>query len=305
MRKDIRENELINFFEVESDSIDDVLDIFVRVNSGGTVLSKTDLLFSTIVSYWDKGREEIDTLLSTINKIGDHYFFTNDYIMRTCLYVMDLPISLRVETFGKDCVNKIATEWSSIKEAIKDTVNLLNELGFNSENILSDNAVLPVIYYRYKYGTEAFKDDNDSKVRFEIRKYLVISQINHIYGQSTNTTLTTIRTELKKHSEKFKLSFLQNLSFSGERNLRYSAEDIEEWFDEFEKGAFTFMLLSLLYSNFKYGQKGFHQDHMHPYSSFEKGLDKITLPNGLNLDDDSAVAVQHVSQGGKHGFYQG
>ena len=43
-------DEIINYFEVEADSIDSVLDIFVRVNSGGTVLSKSDLLFSTIVS---------------------------------------------------------------------------------------------------------------------------------------------------------------------------------------------------------------------------------------------------------------
>ena len=41
-------DEIINYFEVEKDSIDSVLDIFVRVNSGGTVLSKSDLLFSTI-----------------------------------------------------------------------------------------------------------------------------------------------------------------------------------------------------------------------------------------------------------------
>lgn len=61
-------DEIINYFEVEKDSIDSVLDIFVRVNSGGTVLSKSDLLFSTIVSHWDKARDEIDKLLSEINK---------------------------------------------------------------------------------------------------------------------------------------------------------------------------------------------------------------------------------------------
>ena len=63
-------DEIINYFEVETDSIDSVLDIFVRVNSGGTVLSKSDLLFSTIVSHWDKARDEIDKLLSEINKIA-------------------------------------------------------------------------------------------------------------------------------------------------------------------------------------------------------------------------------------------
>ena len=40
--------EIINYFEVVKDELEDVLKIFVRVNSAGTQLSKTDLLFSTI-----------------------------------------------------------------------------------------------------------------------------------------------------------------------------------------------------------------------------------------------------------------
>lgn len=288
----IKCQELINYFEIETETIDDVLDIFVRVNSGGTVLSKTDLLFSTIVSYWDKGRDEIDTLLSTINKIGDHYSFSNDFIMRTCLYVLDMTISLKVETFGKNNVNIIKNNWKTIKEAIKDTVNLLNELGFSSENIVADNAIVPIIYYRYKYGSDAFKG---AEVMLEIRKFLVIAQIKHIFGQSTSATLTTIRAELKKHTEKFKLSFLQDLKFVGDSNLKYTEDDIIEWFDCYEKNAFTFMLLSLLYPNLKYGQKGFHQDHMHPYSGFEKKdvLNSLTLPNDEVMSTEKIDLWRH------------
>ena len=88
-------NRIINYFEVEKDSIDSVLDIFVRVNSGGTVLSKSDLLFSTIVSHWDKARDEIDKLLSEINKKGEGFKFSNDFIMRTCLYLLDMSVALK------------------------------------------------------------------------------------------------------------------------------------------------------------------------------------------------------------------
>lgn len=296
----IKTNEIINYFEVSSDSIDDVLDIFVRVNSGGTVLSKTDLLFSTIVSYWDKGREEIDSLLATINKIGDHYCFTNDFIMRTCLYVMDLPITLKVESFGRDSVTKIRNAWADIKAAIKDTVNVLNELGFNAENIVADNAVVPLIYYRYKYGQDAFKNDFEAKTKkvifdekMELRKYMVIAQIRHIFGQSTSSTLTSIRKELGNCSKKFRLKQLQGLTFTGERSLTYDADDIENWFDTYEKNAYTFMLLSLLYPDLKYSQKGFHQDHMHPYSGFEKDaeLQALTLPAGKGPMDFSKMAA--------------
>ena len=48
------------------------------------------------------------------------------------------------------------------------------------------------------------------------------------------------------------------------------------------------MLLSLLYPNLKYSQKGFHQDHMHPYTGFEEDKIKdLVLPNGSVIDDDT------------------
>ena len=284
----IKAEKLINYFEVESDDIDDVLDIFVRINSGGTTLSKTDLLFSTIVSYWDEGREKIDDLIDTINKIGDHYKFTSDFIMRICLYVMDLPVSLKVENFKGDNVRKIKDSWDQISKAIRDTVELLNELGFSNDNIVSANSIIPIVYYRYKYGDKAFQNDVE---KMEIRKYMVISQIRHIFGQSTNTTLSSIRKELMKHDDKFRLSHLQKLTFTGDLSLTFDEDDIDNWFDTFEKDSYTFMLLSLLYPNLKYSQNGFHQDHLHPYSAFENkdDLKALKLPAGRGIMDSDKI----------------
>ena len=57
-------------------------------------------------------------------------------------------------------------------------------------------------------------------------------------------------------------------------------------FDTYEIGAYTFMLLSLLYPNLKYSQKGFHQDHMHPYAGFEESkIASLKLPDGSVIDD--------------------
>ena len=182
---------IINYYEIVDDSIDSVLDIFVRVNSGGTVLSKSDLLFSTIVSYWDKARDEIDKLLSEINKKGEGFKFCNDFIMRTCLYLLDMSVALKVETFKKDSILKIKENWDSIRKAINDTVDLLNEFGFNSENMISYVAVSPMVYYRYKGG------NFDSSSKAELRKYIVIAQVRQIFGAASNSALTSIREALK------------------------------------------------------------------------------------------------------------
>lgn len=276
-------NQIINFFEVEADSIDSVLDIFVRVNSGGTVLSKSDLLFSTIVSHWDKARDEIDKLLSDINKTGEGYKFSNDFIMRTCLYVLEMSVTLKVETFKKDRVLKIKENWESISGAIKSTVNLLNDFGFNSENIISYVAISPIVYYIYHGG----KLDDES--RAELRKYIVIAQVKQIFGTASNAALTNIREALKvAPKDSFSMDNLKNVRFTGERSLRYTAEEIDMMFDTYEIGAYTFMILSLLYPNLKYSQKGFHQDHMHPHTSFEEEKIKdLTLASGDKIDDET------------------
>lgn len=276
-------DEIINYFEVEKDSIDSVLDIFVRVNSGGTVLSKSDLLFSTIVSHWDKARGEIDKLLAEINKKGEGFKFSNDFIMRTCLYLLDMSVSLKVETFKEDSVLKIKDNWTAIREAIKDTVDLLNEFGFNAENMISYVAVSPMVYYRYKGG----KFDPDSKA--ELRKYIVIAQVKQIFGAASNSALASIREALRTapvHS--FSMENLKAVRFTGDRSLRCTAEEIDSMFDTYEIGAYTFMLLSLLYPNLKYSQKGFHQDHMHPYTGFEESKIKgLVLPDGTVIDDET------------------
>ena len=274
-------DEIINYFEVQTDSIDSVLDIFVRVNSGGTVLSKSDLLFSTIVSHWDKARDEIDKLLAEINKIGEGYKFSNNFIMRTCLYVLDMSVTLKVETFKKESVLKIKNNWENIRKTIKDTVDLLNEFGFNSENIISYVAVSPMVYYRFKGG------NFDAESKSELRKYIVISQVRQVFGAATNSALTSIREALKAApTDSFKMGNLLKVRFTGERTLRYTSEEIDAMFDTYEIGAYTFMLLSLLYPNLKYSQKGFHQDHMHPYAGFEESkIANLKLPDGSIIDD--------------------
>ena len=256
--------------------MDDVLDIFVRVNSGGTVLSKTDLLFSTIVAYWQDARDQIDDFLSSINKIGDHYEFDSDFIMRTCLYVLDMPIVMKVESFKQDNIELIKSRWTDIKSAVKDTIKLLNELGFSSENIVSNNAILPIIYYRFKTSSDAF---SSSELKNSIRKYFVVGQAKKVFGNHSNQTLDILRNTLRD-AKVFNYEQIKDIKLADERTLACTRENIDEWINDFKKGPYTFLLLSLLYPDLKYSQEKFEQDHMHPYSGFLYSNLKKIIPYG-------------------------
>lgn len=209
----------------------------------------------------------------------------------TCLYLMKLSTTLTVPMFKKDSVLQMRDDWENIKDAIKFTVELLVEFGFNSENITSTMAIVPIIYYKYHGGVF----DNETKP--ELRRFFIIVQLKGIFRSSTNTTLNTIRKELDKRTGKFKLSWLQGsgIRFSGDRTLLFTESDIEDLLDTHEKGNYTFMRLSLLYPHFKYGQKGFHQDHLHPFASFEtKRLKGLIFADGSTLTDEKIQEWQHL-----------
>src|SRR6185295_18455011 len=55
----------INYYEEETQNLERVLNIFIRLNSGGTVLSYSDLLLSIAVAQWKKidARKEIHKLV--------------------------------------------------------------------------------------------------------------------------------------------------------------------------------------------------------------------------------------------------
>lgn len=279
----------VHYLELEQDTFDDVLDIFVRLNSGGTVLSKSDLLFSTIVSHWDAAREKMDALLRDINK-DNAFRFSIDFIMRTCLYLTGSSINLKVEAFGRKSVEQIRDEWDGIEKAIRKTVDLLKEFGFCAENIRSYAAVIPMVYHFFCNG----KCDEANKV--SLRKYFILAQVNQVFGASTNTALESIRKvqmEQKGTLCQFDLAALQKVTFGGEKKLSCSEERLDGYFEN-ENMTCNFMLLSLLYPNLKLDQVKFHVDHMHPYSAFEgKQLNTFQHSDGSFYTQEEKERLRH------------
>ncbi|MFZ4986970.1 MAG: GmrSD restriction endonuclease domain-containing protein, partial [Blastocatellia bacterium] len=62
-------------------TLDVVVDIFNRVNSGGTKLSKGDLALAKICSDWEDGRDEMKRQLARWSKVG--YEFNLDWLLRS------------------------------------------------------------------------------------------------------------------------------------------------------------------------------------------------------------------------------
>ena len=256
----------LSFYEIDEADYDDVLNIFVRVNSSGTPLSKTDLLFSTVVSSWPGGREEIENLVNTMNGKGDKFSFNTDFIMRACLMLTESPINLKIESFKKANVLKISECWEKIKEAMINTVSFLTKTGFSDDSITSYNALLPISYYLFR-GGELSKDNLEA-----FKRYFIIAQLKSVFGVASNSVISETRKALQKiksfKKEPFSVDLFNDITLTGGINFVITKDIIDKCF-EYDKGSYTFMLLTLLYPEVKLDAAIFHQDHVHPHAGFE------------------------------------
>jgi hypothetical protein len=293
----IQKDELINYFEVAKDDLEDILKIFVRVNSGGTVLSKTDLLFSTIVATWDNGRELIEALLKTINDMGDKFNFGNEYLMRCCLVLSDGPVFYKVNSFEAGNVQRIRDEWQKIAEAVTKTVRLLVEFGFSGSVLTSQNATIIIAYYLYKGGDQS----EDSKEG--MRKYLIHALLKGIYGSGQEQVISALRKAIREDAEigtggttpgsyrhSFSFEKILKIELPQQKSLSVTGADIERFLQS-TKGPTSFFVLSLLYPQLRYNEVAFHQDHIHPAAGFteerfkEMGIPKEQWQNWLDCRD--------------------
>ncbi|MGA2907554.1 MAG: DUF262 domain-containing protein [Terracidiphilus sp.] len=308
LHKRICSEPLLNYFEIAKDDLEDILKIFIRVNSGGTILGKTDLLFSTIVATWDDGREEIEKLLQEINSKGDTFNFTNEYLMRCCLMLTDAPVVYKVNSFKTENVQRVQTEWPKIADAVRKTVGLLAELGFNGSLLTSQNATIIIAYHIYKGGDlgKASKED--------IRKYLIHALLTRIFSSSQDQLLASLRNSLREESAAtefgakayrlrrpaFCFNDLLTAGLPSRKSLAVSEAEIELFLAR-KKGPDAFAVLCLLYPHLRFQDQVFHQDHVHPFSQFradqftELGLTKEEQAQWLECRD--AVPNLQLLQG--------
>lgn len=286
------DDQLVSYFKIINKDLDDILDIFVRVNSGGTILSKSDLLFSTLVAHWEDGRDQIEKLISDMNGEDGLFNFNTDFLMRTCLFLVDAPMNFKVQTFNSTNINKIKDNWDYIRKALIDAAAMLREFGFNKKRLSSNYAATPLAYYLYKGGKV------DSTTKRELRKLIVHSLLKQVYSGQADTALSGLRDGFRIKSDNGDEYILKNTSFnfseykhtrmSGGKKLTIDTTDVES-FLEYKKGAFSFLLLSTLYPDLKLDQISFHQDHMHPHSKF-----KPSILKGVGIDGETIKQWQDM-----------
>lgn len=301
----------ISFYEIEKSKKDDeALEIFVRVNSQGVVLSYSDLLFSKIIQYWkndennDSARDIFYQFLKGddkkgevkgINRYGEGFNFSNDFILKTSLVLINKEIRYKIKNFNEENIKLIKDNWDKITSSIKKVVEFLPKIGITSSKYLrSLNSIIPIIYFVYKNDlyNKDIEDTNENKELY--KKFIYIILLNGVFGGQSDQLLKSSRDEINKtESQLFPVDKL--LKILGNTKTIKKGEDIKEFLDETQYNTDkSKIILKILYGNLMDDKT--QEDHLFPQKKTKKQYDKKLVDNIGNLQ---ALKSENQDKGGK------
>lgn len=306
----VHSEKLIAFYEEKSQELDKALQIFIRMNDGGTPLSHSDLLLSIAVAQWVTldARKEIHDLVDEMNRIGTEFSFSQDLVLKAGLMLSDIgSVGFRVDNFSRKNMAILEKEWEDIKRALILTVHLISSYGFNGQNLTAQNAILPIAYYLHTKnpGQTYLTGRGFGHDRQIIRDWLIRSLLKTgVWGSGLDTLLTEFRRIIKEESgNEFPIASLQEAMARRGRPLLFDDEEIEDLVDMKYGDRLTFALLSVLFP-FVNMRNQFHVDHIFPARQF---TDRLLRRSGIReeliptiLDQKDRLANLQLLEGAKN-----
>ncbi len=271
--RSVHEDPAINYFEEREQSLSRVLDIFVRVNSGGVQLTKSDLLLSIATAqFTDRdAREQIHSLVDELNATWPGFRFTKDLALKTGLVLTDIGnINFAVENFTAINMATLDQKWDDVDRALRIAVKLIASFGFSESTLSADSVLIPIADYVYtRKLDDTFVYSTDENVRADravIRHWMIRALLKPgIWGSSLNQVLRALHQIIRDSHDRFPVEDIEAELARRGKSLTFDAELIEDLLDTPYRSKRTFALLTLLY-NWIDVRSEFHVNHIFPRS---------------------------------------
>ncbi|KWI50641.1 hypothetical protein WT72_26230 [Burkholderia pseudomultivorans] len=157
-KREFEVTEALIYHEIDSTdedstyTVEDIVEIFIRANAGGTKLSKSDLMFSLVASEWHTADIEMHEFLSEVN--GEQFDFDRDFVLKAAMVLLDQGARYDVEKLRtKDLRERITKEWDGITQSIRFVRDFLSQKTFIrcDKALPSYLALIPLIYFRHHF----------------------------------------------------------------------------------------------------------------------------------------------------------
>ena len=221
---------------------DDIVEIFIRANAGGTRLGKSDLLFSLLTTAWEDADERMEELLDDLNKTG--FYFTRDFILKTCLSILKKGARYEVTKFRDGSTREeIIEKWDNISQAIKDVKDFLYGKTFiRCDKALPSYLVLiPLIYFRYHFPEQWPKAT-------DLDKYILRTLITGAFSGTPDNLIDKCTKKIDE-LQNFIVNEIFEVIINDGRNLDISADTL---LGQYYGSREIHLIFNLWYKDFNY-----------------------------------------------------
>lgn len=142
----------------DSFTLDEVVEIFNRVNSAGTPLTKADLALAHICSIWPEARAEMRRFQETMR---EHGFGVDFGFLVRCLAGIAVGSVLLESSFTKAPAEDLQAAYRKLKAAFEHLVNVLRHDAFVDDlgDLPTAYVLIPVTVYLARRDTCAFPNE--------------------------------------------------------------------------------------------------------------------------------------------------
>lgn len=252
---------LVRYTEIRDMNQDDALEMFVRFNSGGKALKKSEITMSILEAYWPSAKTEFGKLL-----VDSYAGFGSDFIVRSALMLYGDVVKSNI---SKQIAEELKNNWSVFRKALKNLETVLKDMKIEVSRFSSSwNVILPILYFIY-YNPE-YKNNTEG-----IRAYLMRAILFTYFQSGTTGKLQQMKSNINSYDYEITTDMLNQIT-----DLRVTEGKIEDILNA-EKGsrvagdALYYLSLDWTNKNFKY-----EQDHLHPFERFDGNK-----PVSVSMDD--------------------
>jgi hypothetical protein len=291
----VHHNASLHFYEEDDQDIERVLDIFVRVNSGGTVLSYSDLLLSIATAQW-KGdaRAAVHDLVESLNKTGQGFDFSQDTVLKSGLVLADVgDIAFKVKNFTKANMAVLELNWEALSTSLQVAVGILSDFGLSAATLAADSVLIPVAYYVHLRGlTQSYRFSTKDKAdRAALRSWVLRSLIvRGVWGSGLDTLLRDLRETINKSgADRFPLEAIERTMALRGKSLEVTDALVEDILDLGYGGPRTWAVLATLFDHVDTKMQ-YHVDHVFPQAALDaKLLKKAKAADGGRTFSDAEI----------------
>ena len=177
------------FQEVEKKhNYDHVLEIFERVNSGGMVLDKSDLLFSTLKLKLQRMEHKFIEAIAFLNH-GSRYTFNTDFLIKTCLVVFGQKAKYDVAKLKNDTFTAIIdARFDDLDYCLRQMSAWLDDIARIKCNrfLRSRLALIPILDYMLLSGKRDKPEGEEAQAMVE---YLYMAFFRRLFSRAPDNVL--------------------------------------------------------------------------------------------------------------------